>query len=54
MIENEEAYDYSNNNQSIYGHVIQPVTEKFEFNQLTHPDKSFKSDSTKKDSEISS
>ena len=51
MIENEEAYDYSNNNQSIYGHIIQPVTEKFEFNQLTHPDKSFKSDSVKLDSE---
>jgi hypothetical protein len=25
MIENEEAYDYSNNNQSIYGRIIQPV-----------------------------
>jgi hypothetical protein len=47
MIENEEACDYSNNNQSIYGHIIQPVTEKFELNQLTNPDKSFKSDSVK-------
>jgi hypothetical protein len=51
MLENEEANDYSNNNQSIYGHIIQPVNEKFELNQLTNPDKSFKSDSVKQDSE---